>query len=416
MQTRSLALATLLGAFGVGLTGCELIAAVDHDLINQGGGGATAGGGGTGATGAGEDGGGGTDPGGGGSGAGVECMDPEECGAPPECQVATCEDGECGTADADDRTTCDLKATDDGLCSAGECVECIDADDCEGEDVCSKAGVCQPEHCDNDMVDDGIESDEDCGIECEPCENDLNCVDDGDCSSGFCDEADTTCRACADSDDCPANQWCDPTDDDGTCTDDLAPGGTCTGDDQCAGACADVGASSVCCDEACEGSCESCLMIHTGVANGTCADVTADSDPKDMCADEACTTGMCAAGGSCGLEPNTTTCGNGPTCDGDNLDQQQFCSGNSAACAAAAETDCLTYSCDTAATPDACFGSCDAHSDCSDEGTGAYCVGVGGATGTNANACEAKKILLANCVEDVECISDNCAGGVCTAI
>jgi hypothetical protein len=95
--------------------------------------------------------------------------------------------------------------------------------------------------------------------------------------------------------DCNANQRCSGV---GLCR--LADGESCPTGNQCAtGFCpADDG---VCCDSACDGTCESCLGAATGLADGQCGPVLEGDDPDANCAsNERCNgAGVCI----CGWQP-----------------------------------------------------------------------------------------------------------------
>jgi hypothetical protein len=67
---------------------------------------------------------------------------------------------------------------------AGHCVACnVDAD-CAVNVIC-QVHQCIPSHC-NDSVQDGDETDVDCGGSCSPCANNLKCLLGSDCQSGSC--------------------------------------------------------------------------------------------------------------------------------------------------------------------------------------------------------------------------------------
>jgi hypothetical protein len=238
----------LFGLFaGMSLAGCELIAAVDHDLIPEGTGGAAAtssttssGGGGVGGAGGTGGVGGGTSNTGGAGGAGGGCSAASDCPQPSEpCLAAVCDAGVCGTEplaagtltgnqvvgdckrvecdgagaevvvndDADkpvDTNECTDDLCDGGVPSntntlagttcaqnggavcdgAGACVECAGGSDC-ASGVCMN-NVCQAATC-MDMVKNGAESDVDCGgPDCGDCASGKACMAAGDCLSAVC--------------------------------------------------------------------------------------------------------------------------------------------------------------------------------------------------------------------------------------
>lgn len=181
-RVRSLCLGLIGAAALLGLSGCELIASVDHDLIESGGGGGTggtpanggggagagaSGGGGEGATGGGGapeggnggtggDGGAGGTGGDGGAGGGPECTGPEDCPTPPACQTATCENSTCGTENTTlqgsncgdgpmcTAATASFKPQDvcvDGACPAATAAACPNNFACDSATACN-SGTC----------------------------------------------------------------------------------------------------------------------------------------------------------------------------------------------------------------------------------------------------------------------------------
>lgn len=84
----------------------------------------------------------------------------------------------------------------------------------------------------------------------------------------------------------------------------LAPDGTaCTDGAECAaGNCID----GVCCESACDGTCEACVAALTGGTDGECSTVLA-ADPEDECEATGCQSGACGSG-ACELLPASTVC------------------------------------------------------------------------------------------------------------
>ncbi|MBL8743698.1 MAG: hypothetical protein JNK04_21460 [Myxococcales bacterium] len=317
----------------IGLAGCELIAAVDHDLIGSGGSGAGPSTGGAGGNGSGPVGGEGGAPvggngGNGGSGGGPECTGPERCADPPACQTVACNNENCEAgADVAEGTACEISAGVPGVCfegtaadGDGSCVECVDNTQCTNPDTCdTDTHQCEGPLCGNLTQDPG-ETGIDCGgPSCGPCDNTQGCLVAGDCLSGFCNAL--QCDPCATNANCAGNQWCDTTLNGGTCVPDKANGQACTtGDGECtSGNCNPIGGgTSMCCDTACAGTCRSCAFADTGTTNGTCDDISVGTDPKNQCADHVngvdCNTGNCAAGGTCGFQAAATACNDGLFC------------------------------------------------------------------------------------------------------
>jgi cysteine-rich repeat protein len=339
------------------LPSCSLIVAPDEKLLGDGGsesggGGSGAGGAGAGGTGAGGTGAGGTGAGGaggdGGTGGvgGADCV-PEECPEPDtECQTPICESGACavdyepaGTplasqsdgdcqlavcdgmgmtatedddADVfDDGNDCTVDACASGsptntpspegtacadgggvVCDgAGACVECVADGDC-ASGVCDQ-NLCVPASC-ADTVLNGDETDVDCGgLACAPCADGDACVVAGDCQSGVC-----TALVCA----APA---CDDTVENGAETDVDCGGGTCNPCGPGLGCSVDTD----CVGGDCSGS--TCLP--------TCTDGVTNANETDVdCGGPTCA--ACAIGETCAVASDCVSlnCDNGvcanPTC------------------------------------------------------------------------------------------------------
>jgi Cys-rich repeat protein len=77
------------------------------------------------------------------------------------------------------------------------------------------ANVCVEPIC-SDGVQDGDETGIDCGGYCLPCPNADGCTLASDCESGDCKNL--VCVTCAADADCPAGDFCDLTNQGGTCT------------------------------------------------------------------------------------------------------------------------------------------------------------------------------------------------------
>lgn len=461
--------ALVLGGSAMG--GCELIVSPDPDLLNEGGGTPTSttttsptttsavttttttassspqgtggsttsdgGGGNTTSDGGGgnttADGGGGSGTGDGGAGGGTGgagggtggaggaepvCDDPAtDCPAPGECEVAVCSQGQCDVTVLINEEACELQGGGDGLCDPdGDCVECIDLDDCTVDEcqvatcnagVCGSVdedddepctggtcqeGVCEPfAQCVN-LVEDPDETDVDCGgPTCgRTCEVDETCEDALDCVTGVCTAL--TCELCTDTSECPTDEFCN---DAGSCVPQLAQGAVCddTDDDPClTGFCVD----GRCCENACNTECETC---NNGA--GTCEPATLGSEENDECPAGTCLTGTCGDGtGACGFEPNTTVC-DPAACTGGEATDAGFCAGDSATCNTdQTPTDCSPFACGTTT----CASTCTVGTDVGCE-TGFHCVG--------GNSCVADIADGLACSVDNDCINGECADGVC---
>lgn len=410
MQMKTFAWGSLgmVAALALGAGGCELIAAVDHDLIPQGGG--NAGGGNTGGAGGGTT----TTTGGGGMGGsgGGGCI-PENCADPGnDCLQKACDGDMCGTpTPLASGQACNSApgegggGTMAGVCDgAGQCVECVGNEQCTAPDTCDlDTNECVPPHCMNG-TEDADETDIDCGgADCGPCMNTQGCMVPGDCTSGYCNAM--VCTACTGTGagQCAGTEYCD----NGVCTDKVANGTSCSDDAACtSGNCVTTSAGDLCCDTACTGGCQACALADTGSANGTCANVTAGMDPKNFCPAADCDATACNGNGACNDVTAGTNCGSGPMCTGSSLNPQDTCDALGvcqAGMAAACPNDLV---CENTT---ACFATCTAHANCV---MGFFCGQVGGAGG-NAGECTAKLTDGQACAVNEECISNNCAALVC---
>lgn len=119
----------------------------------------------------------------------------------------------------------------------------------------------------------------------------------------------------------------------------------------------------VCCNEPCDGFCESCLGAETAEPDGSCALVTAGTDPADECEQEGCSAGTCDGMGSCGFASSATECRPAVSV----CDMPEFCTGDSPDCGsdvvAPNTTTCGDYECDGASP--VCPVSCASDLDCS---------------------------------------------------
>jgi hypothetical protein len=264
------------------------------------------------------------------------CDDGEDCIEDDDCMSMTCDPdtmtcGPSGSCDDDmqngDETDVDCGGSCPDDCDVGE--GCVEDDDCATMVCDPKSQTCAEEpSCTNNMV-DGEESDVDCGgSECPPCDDGSGCDSDGDCASGVCDEEAGVClpASCMDQ-----TQNADETDIDcgGSCPDDCDDGEGCENDDDCISGACDEG-KNICSSRACDDN------VHNG-------DET-DVDCGGSCPND-CDDGLgCIDGDDCisqVCDPLTLTC-TPPACDdgvqnGDETDLD--CGG---ACGATCETgeDC----------------------------------------------------------------------------
>jgi hypothetical protein len=157
-----------------------------------------------------------------------------------------------------------------------------------------------------------------------------------------------------------ADTYCDA----GVCTPKKAPGLACASADEClSGFC--PGQDGVCCDTACDQTCEACLMAKTGAADGSCTPVTMGSDPDTECAANPLTCEGDNCGGSAGAcEPAMA----GAVCRAAAgvCDAQEQCDGMVAACPpdlkqpTSVECNPVAGLCDVAETCDGVNDACPA--------------------------------------------------------
>lgn len=416
MQMKTFALGTLgmTAALALGAAGCELIAAVDHDLIPQGGsapgGGGGAGGGTTTATTTTGGGMGGMGGSGGGGCVAANCPDPGS-----DCLEKACDGDMCGTPTPSALNTACNSAPGEGggtmagFCDGdGACVECNDSTQCVSPEVCdTTAHECVPMQCQNGVQDPG-ETGLDCGGPvCGKCPNTQGCMNAGDCLSGYCNAM--VCTACTGTGagQCAGTEYCN----NGVCVTKEANGTSCTDPAQCStGNCTTTSQGQLCCDLACTGGCQSCAMADTGSPNGTCDDVTAGQDPKNFCPAAACDATACNGNGACNDVAAGTNCGSGPMCAGSSLNPQDTCDAGGVCQGGMAAACPNGFVCESAT---ACFTMCTAHANCVTATH--YCGGVGGAGGT-ANQCNPKLAMGTTCDVDEECLNGTCngaPGGTC---
>ncbi|MBW2454643.1 MAG: hypothetical protein JRI68_09035 [Deltaproteobacteria bacterium] len=401
-------LATTLIATGVLAISCHAALSLDDlELVdgNGGGGGSstststsTSGIGGTGGIG----GIGGIGGAGGQGGTGGDPCDPSLCpGADTDCSKRICDDNdECDVEHEPAGTSC-TGSGDERVCDGeGTCVECMVTDDCDGSDLCDNQ-MCVPPTCTDQQL-NGTETDVDCGgDDCAPCANTEGCLVAGDCQSGFCDSL--FCAPCADENDCQGAEYCDTQ----VCQPQKADGIGCSADIECLnGHC--PGQDQVCCDTACNATCEACQAAKTGGTDGTCALVTATDDFDGECNDQGAAscgsdgTGCSGNAPECILYDNQTSCAP-PTCSNNTEQPESFCDG-SGTCNTPGTNPCSPYTCDGNGT--ACRTDCTVPTDCT---SGNTCLIGSQSTGI----CGTPQALGDPCAFDFECQNNTCRDGVC---
>jgi hypothetical protein len=86
------------------------------------------------------------------------------------------------------------------------------------------------------------------------------------------------CQGCAEDGDC-GEAFCNP---EGACEPERPLVTVCAGDNECMSShCPED--DNICCEEACDGQCASCLHAHTGQPNGECHPILKKTDPDLEC-------------------------------------------------------------------------------------------------------------------------------------
>ena len=384
----------------------------------------------------------------------MACSTPADCGTPAnDCVTNTCTGGCCGTADIVMATTC--HSGGGNVCDGnGTCVPCLQASDCtatgtvcatatctanacgqtlaskgttctdNGGSVCDGTGKCVNSSC-ADGIQDGNETDIDCGGSCSPCGDGKMCKMGSDCIDKVCSGApDKTCQAptCTDGAQngnetdvdcggatcdgqgktCGIGKGCEVNADcgSGNCQNKvcalLPDGATCGGNNQCAN---DHCVAGLCCNSACTGTCQACSTVLTGGSNGTCGPISAGKPaPANQCTAATCgNDGKCNGAGACEQVATGTDCAPA-TCVGSTLTAQGTC-GNGT-CNAGTTSSCAPYTCGGG---NVCRTMCNGsgNGQCT---SGNYC---------NAGACVPQLSPGGPCTTGSQCLSSSCVDGVC---
>jgi MYXO-CTERM domain-containing protein len=292
-------------------------------------------------------------------------------------------------------------------CGSGHCTEGVCCDqDCAGDGTCDASGLC------NKVRTQGTP----CALPaCNGSELDKKeCDGFGACQPVVvtCDKGyvcDTTLKACKQScatvDDCASGYYCTQ----GACKDSKADGSACSVAEECkSGFCTE----GICCNEACDAPCKSCMATLTEQANGKCNNVlAATKDPKNICK---VATNVCAGDGTCdGSGACTKAAAQGTKC-GDNACSatavmQSQCDGKSA-CTQTQLKNCTPYACDTATLN--CKTKCQAAADCA---SGAVCDKTTSQCAASDATCKDGHTVLAAGGATTDCSPYACAAGACKA-
>lgn len=197
------------------------------------------------------------------------------CAVPPagSCGFFACDAGKVAC-----RTTCG----EDGHCIGGAFCQ-------SGANLCiaklPQGQPCQGDNqCANNTCRDGYCCNGDCAGNCARCDlggTQGTCINpvgqQGDCNAGSVCDANAQCKK--------------------------SNGESCGNGGECnSGFCPNEGNSGkVCCNEACDGTCRSCLKSKTGGQNGTCGNITNATDPENECQGGQCSNGShcCNGNGGC---------------------------------------------------------------------------------------------------------------------
>jgi hypothetical protein len=212
------------------------------------------------------------------------------------------------------------------------------------------------------------------------------------CAPYLCNGGASACiTSCGSAADCIANHYCSVG---STCEPLKANGVGCGANGQClSGLCSPDG---VCCDDACGGTCESCLGALTGGSDGTCAAINAYTDP-----DMECLAGqLCNGSGSCQLD-------DGEGCGAPGECITGFCA-YGVCCTSACSGVCQSCVMADTGSPD---GTCGVVTDGIDPNDS--CVDPQICLNGGCFTCDQRP---AGTGPDVPCPSpcDSCSGGVCT--
>ncbi|HEY4188594.1 MAG TPA: hypothetical protein VGP07_26220 [Polyangia bacterium] len=344
-----------------------------------------------------------------------------DCSTDAECGTGHCAQGKCcDTACTGACKACNLNAspgvcsdvqsgTDpQGLCAATAATTCGTTGMCAAGQCAkfSTSTVCKPASC----VAGGPPSS--AAVPQSKCDGNGACVTPSTvgCAPGRCDTTALMCvNTCTTTADCTNPNTCV----NGSCGL-IAKGGTCANTNQCSSGLT-CNHDKVCCDQACDGVCETCKP-PSGTA-GTCTPVGGgQADPSMMCvamASSTCgTNGNCSGNNTvagtarCQAYPGSTACGTQSCTDGatsgaaSTLKLVSNCSGGGV-CNAAPTQSCGAYKCLNATQ---CGTTCNADTDC-----------VGTTCNTVTKKCGTKQApgAMCNITSDCDSTAPNCADGVC---
>jgi hypothetical protein len=149
-------------------------------------------------------------------------------------------------------------------------------------------------------------------------------------------------------------------------------------------------ADGVCCDDACDGTCETCAASGQ---EGVCLPIPEETDPALECAgSNSLCAGTCDGHRACHFPDASQPCGPSTCHATENVEVVQMCNG--AGGCEESQKDCGLYDCESVVG--ACLASCSGHDACIDS---AYC---------QASTCHAKMPDASVCQQPYECSSGYC--------
>jgi hypothetical protein len=324
---------------------------------------------------------------GGGGGCATKCANTKKCNADSDCANGHCADGVCcNTACTGTCLACNIPGSI-GTCSNvptntpdnNPVNACVGTVECDGSGGCKKINgqVCAASsECLSGQCVDGVCCNTACAGNCQACTAAKNGGADGTCGNILTGQPDNN-PVCNGANLCDGNGNCKKVD-----------GQACTLNAQCLSAeCID----GVCCNTVCNGTCQSCVMAKTGLADGSCNNIVS------------------------GQTDNSPACNGGNVCDGMGSCKKS----NGQGCASGAQ--CLSNSCvDGVCCNNACSGTC---TSCNQAGNIGTCTNIP-ANGTDASpvcsgtslcdgAGNCKKVNGQSCTMTSQCLSGQCADGVC---
>jgi hypothetical protein len=171
----------------------------------------------------------------------------------------------------------------------------------------------------------------------------------------------------------------------------LATGQPCKTNGQCSSShCVD----QICCGSACDGTCNSCAKVNTGLADGTCGPTRDGTDPHDDCApgNPPCgRDGACDGKGQCRFAGTEVTCGQ-ERCANSLYTAPSVCDGKGG-CPTPDPISCGTYPCQGSR----CAMTCSPSLLCP---SGLYCDAT--------SKCQPKKNAGSSCEVDGQCATGHC--------